>query len=212
MAPLEIEQRVTQLAAAAGVLVAPALSRQLASYFGLLAKWNKTLNLTGFELSRPSDAAIRRLLVEPLAAAALVPPSVSAAIDVGSGGGSPALPLKLLRPAIRFVLVESKARKGAFLREAIRHLELDHADVVTERFEEFATRPDRQVTADLVTLRAVRVDADRWSEIANVLRPGGRVLLFGTRDASPPVHPPFETASTLEVPGLDVLITAAVRR
>ena len=46
-------------------------------------------------------------------------------MDVGSGGGSPAIPLKLAAPAVALTMVEVKARKSAFLREAIRQLELD---------------------------------------------------------------------------------------
>jgi len=206
-----LDARVVRLAAEAGVEVGGTLAGQLAAYLGLLAKWNVTLNLTGFELDRPSDEAIRRLLVEPLAAAALVPVTVKVAVDVGSGGGSPALPLKLLRPSIQFVLVESKARKGAFLREAIRHLGIERAEIATERFEDFSARADRQASADLITVRAVRVDENRWLQMASVLGPGGCVLLFGTRASSPPVHLPFVAASTLEVPGSDVLITSAAR-
>jgi len=206
-----LDARLVRLAAEAGVDVGAALASQLGAYIGLLAKWNATLNLAGFQLDPPSDEAIRRLLVEPLAAAALVPPAVKVAIDVGSGGGSPAIPLQLLRPSLQFVLVESKERKSAFLREALRQLGIEHAEVATERFEDLSARADRQATADLVTVRGVRVDADRWRQMASVLRPGGRVILFGTRASSPPVYPPFETASALEVPGSDVLITAADR-
>ncbi len=56
-------------------------------------------------------------------------------IDLGSGGGSPAIPLKIARPEFALAMVESKGRKSAFLRDVIRQLSLSRAEVVTDRFE-----------------------------------------------------------------------------
>ncbi len=63
-------------------------------------------------------------------------------MDVGSGGGSPAIPLKLAVPRLRLTMVEAKARKSAFLREAVRHLGLEQRSVETARYEELLARPD----------------------------------------------------------------------
>ena len=52
-------------------------------------------------------------------------------VDVGSGGGSPAIPMALALPTIQLLMVESKTRKSVFLREAIRALDLAGADVAT---------------------------------------------------------------------------------
>ncbi|HZL96957.1 MAG TPA: RsmG family class I SAM-dependent methyltransferase [Vicinamibacterales bacterium] len=188
-----------------------AVAEQLASFVGLLAKWNATLNLTGFPLDPPSDEALNRLLIEPLAAAPLIPAHVKVAIDVGSGGGSPAIPLKLLRPVIQFILVESKTRKGAFLREAVRHLELGGVAVESSRFDALASRPEFQATADLLTVRAVRLDDEFWMPAATVLRRGGHVLLFGTQEAAPSLPPGFESAQSVQVQGTTAVITLARR-
>jgi 16S rRNA (guanine527-N7)-methyltransferase len=161
-----------------------ALVERLEIYLGLLAKWNKTVNLTGFGLDPPSDDAVMRLVVEPVIVAELVK-GFRAALDVGSGGGSPALPLKLALPEMRFILVESKSRKCAFLREAVRHLELDGVEVVNSRLEDL-TRSDPKPFVDLVTVRAVRLDGDLWAAIRALLLPqGGAVLHFGSLVTSP---------------------------
>lgn len=206
-----VAEQVVRVAGRAGVAVGGAEAERLAAYVGLLAKWNAKLNLTGFDqLEAPSDEAVARLLVEPLAAVALIPPTVQFAIDVGSGGGSPAIPLKLARPDVRFVLVESKARKGAFLREAVRHLELGGIEVVTSRFEDLAGRQELIAAADLVTVRAVRLDRNFWTTTATVLRPAGHVLLFGT--ASDPSLPSgFELVASVPVQGTTAVITLARR-
>ena len=152
------------------------------SYFALLKRWSARMNLTALPLDGPPDATIDRLFIEPLAAARYVPNSPLTWMDVGSGGGSPAIPLKLLRPQAKLTMVESKGRKAAFLREAIRTLELSGAEVQAVRFEELADSPP---VANLLTLRAVRTDAGLLSACRSALDNGGQLLLFHSVDSSP---------------------------
>jgi 16S rRNA (guanine527-N7)-methyltransferase len=79
------------------------------------------------------------------------PPRV---LDIGSGAGFPALPLKIYAPDIHLTLIESNHKKAAFLREVARALTLTNTNVITERAETLAAsqNPPR---ADVVTLRAV---------------------------------------------------------
>ena len=102
-------------------------------------------------------------------------------MDVGSGGGSPAIPLALAIPGIDLLLVESKTRKSVFLREAIRALELE-AGVATGRFEELLARPDLHEAHDLLTIRAVRVEPRVLMSLQAFVRPGGHVMLFRGTD------------------------------
>src|SRR3954467_11057735 len=100
----------------------------LEGYYRLLTHWNAKINLTALPLDPPTDETFDRLLVEPLGAAKQIPTHTPAIwFDLGSGGGSPAIPLKIARPSLRLTMIESKERKGAFLREAIRTLELSDA-------------------------------------------------------------------------------------
>ena len=75
-----------------------ALLTRLEIYYRLLSRWNTKINLTALPLEDLTDHAVDRLLIEPLAAARFVPESPLTWFDLGSGGGSPALPLKLVRP------------------------------------------------------------------------------------------------------------------
>ena len=148
------------------------------SYFSLLAKWNRTINLTALPLDPPTDEAIDRLFVEPIAASFLAG-SPDTIIDLGSGGGSPAIPFWLSidggRPAL--TMVESRSRKCAFLREAVRLQ--PNARVVEQRFEDLrSSNPDLLGTADIVTVRAVRLDDATRALIGDLLRPEGRVFHF----------------------------------
>ena len=115
----------------------------LEAYFRLLTKWNAT-DQPDFAATRgPTDETFDRLLVEPLCASKQIPmESASVWFDLGSGGGSPAIPLKMARPSLRLTMIESKERKAAFLREAMRMLGLMDAHVMNARFEDAAADPN----------------------------------------------------------------------
>jgi Predicted S-adenosylmethionine-dependent methyltransferase involved in bacterial cell division len=76
-------------------------------------------------------------------------------------------------------MVESKSRKSAFLNEVVRSLALTATDVLTIRIEEL-TRSVKAGHADLVTIRAVRIQEDLLQTVQVLLRPGGRLFLFGS--------------------------------
>ena len=162
----EIEQRLSAL----GMKPAAAQLEQLARYLSLLFAWNKRINLTGF---REVDGAISRLIAEPLLAARHV--CGTRLLDVGSGNGSPAIPLKIVLPHLSLRMVEARARKSAFLREAVRTLVLPDVRIETRRFEHLPADAER---ADMVSIRAVRLDDVIWEHLARLLAEDGRVLLF----------------------------------
>src|SRR4051812_32713562 len=130
----EFKERLSRRARRAGIAVPAGLSDRLWVYFQLLAKWNAKINLTGLDLDDPTPEAIDRLLIEPLLAAPHGDGARSL-MDIGSGGGWPALPLALALGNIKLTMVEVKTRKSVFLREAARQLELHDAVVVTARHE-----------------------------------------------------------------------------
>jgi 16S rRNA (guanine527-N7)-methyltransferase len=128
---------------------------------------------------------IDRLLTEPVIAAAQLRGSSGLLVDIGSGGGSPAIPLRIMSPALRLVMIESKARKSSFLREAVRQLNLPEAEVLTTRFEDAAASPDLAGKASWLSVRAVRADRTLWDSVAAIAAKDGRVLWF--RSAADPV-------------------------
>jgi 16S rRNA (guanine527-N7)-methyltransferase len=178
----DLPARIARRAAKAAVVLAPGLADSLNAYLALLARWNKKISLSAFELEPPSDDAIDRLIIEPLAAARHVLPADRLLMDVGSGGGSPALPLKLAVPALRCVLIEAKVRKAAFLREAVRHLNLADVHVENQRVEDLFRRDDLRSAADIVTVRAVRADPEFFGALKGFLKPDGRVFAFVARE------------------------------
>ena len=179
-----LEEPLLRRAAAAGLTVPVQLRSRLLAYYDLLLRWNSKINLTALT---DQDEGIDRLLLEPLAAAQFLPQGARL-IDLGSGGGSPAIPLALALKCDELVMVESKARKASFLREAVRHTRLN-ATVETARFEDLAALPAAGAF-DVVSMRAVRMDAGSLTAAARFLRVGGELALFvsrGTALAFPPV-------------------------
>jgi 16S rRNA (guanine527-N7)-methyltransferase len=182
---IEPAARIAERASRVGTTIETGVSQQLAEYLELLARWNRRINLTALKVDPPTDEAIDRLLIEPVVAAGRIEPSDRLAVDVGSGGGSPALPMKIAAPTVRMVLVESRVRKCAFLREAVRQLGLTEVSVENERVEDLATRSEFLGAADLVTMRAVAPSRELWGSMRGLLKPGGRLFWFGGRPGAP---------------------------
>ena len=197
MAPRGLRTRLLRRASKAGLFLPDPLAERLVAYYELLAHWNRKINLTALE---DPDAAIDRLLLEPVLAAKQFPPDPRALIDIGSGGGSPAIPLKLAAPHVQLTMVEVKARKSAFLREAIRHLALSDTRVENSRYEELLVRPELHEAYGVLTLRAVRVEPRILATLQAFVRPEGAVWLF--RGATGPeapsdLLPPLSWVSTV---------------
>jgi 16S rRNA (guanine527-N7)-methyltransferase len=108
--------------------------QKLLAFLDLLAKWNKTYNLTAI---RDPLQMISHHLLDSLAVLPHLPAGTLA--DVGSGGGLPGIPLAIAAPERRVTLNDANHKKAAFLQQAVIELKLANADVHTGRVE--AWRP-----------------------------------------------------------------------
>lgn len=179
MTSREFEDRLSERLRSANATLAPGVVEQLEAYYRLLERWNARINFTSLPLQSPTGETFDRLLVEPIVASSLVADSAQVWFDLGSGGGSPALPLKILRPRTRLVMVESKARKAAFLREATRALSLTDVHVENARFEDVAA--EAPLKAQLVTARAVKADKALFDSARALLGENGRLFWFRSK-------------------------------
>ena len=171
----DVAARLRELGQLAGLAVGAEHARRLAEYVALLLRWNERMNLTAL---RADDEGLARLVVEPLLAAQHIPRGAASLIDVGSGGGSPAIPIKIMRPELFLRMVEAKTRKAAFLREAVRRLNLVGAVVENCRHEDLRQREGLQEAHDILTVRGVRVDGGAAARLQRFVKPGGALLLF----------------------------------
>lgn len=105
---------------------------KLLAYLELLAKWNKTYNLTAI---RDPMQAVSHHLLDSLAVLHELSGHEGALVDVGSGAGLPGIPLAIAEPARRVTLNDANEKKGAFLRQAVIELGLRNTDVHVGRAE-----------------------------------------------------------------------------
>ena len=181
-----------------GAAISPDLAERLETYYRLLVVWNEKINLTGLRVAEFSPDAIDRLLIEPIVAARHVQTDAVRMLDAGSGGGSPAIPLAL-GTGLRLVMVEAKTRKSVFLREAVRALDMKDATVITARFEELLSRPELHEAHELLTIRAVRLEARTFMTLQAFVKPGGQLFLFrGSAGGDPhaALTPPLSWVAT----------------
>jgi 16S rRNA (guanine527-N7)-methyltransferase len=170
---------------------------KLLDYLDLLAKWNRTYNLTA--VRDPADMVPRHLL-DSLAVLPFVHGRSLA--DLGSGAGLPGIPLAIARPDIAVTLVESNGKKARFLREAIRSLPLANLAVAQVRVQ------DATGAFDTITARAFASLPDMLTWGGHLLAQDGRWLaLKGRADAAELGAVPQDFRVTavheLHVPGTD---------
>jgi len=118
-------------------------------YMRILLQWNEKLNLTAI---RDPLEILNRHFCESMFAAVSVPIESGRLADIGTGAGFPGIPLKILRSELELFLVESNIKKGTFLAEVLRDLELPNARVLISRYEELG---EELAPLDFVCARAV---------------------------------------------------------
>ncbi len=155
--------------------VEEAAQASLARLLALLLEWREA-GITGFA---SSEALVRGYFEEALALRAFLPPR-GPYLDVGSGGGTPALPLAVVSGASEWTLLEPRRTAVGFLELAIENLGItDRVRVVRCRLKNFLSQPEewnRMRKATAVTLRAVRLRKQEWKGLAQALRPEARVI------------------------------------
>ena len=156
----------------------PDLEAKFSAYLTLLQKWNAKTNLTSI---RDEEGILSRHFLESILAARSLPQGIATLLDFGSGAGFPGLPIALIRPEIEVTLAESQNKKAAFLREAIRVLDLptkvhaERAETLTQQF-------------DCVTLRAVDNMAAALPAAINLIAPNGILAILTTTTALPEIE------------------------
>lgn len=181
-----------------------AFSTPLLAYLALLARWNRTYNLTAV---RDPREMVTKHLLDSLAMHPFVDDLVRSGgqlADLGTGPGLPGIPLAIVKPGLRVALVESNGKKARFLREAVRQLGLQDVRVIESRIEAVA-EPGAfaAITARALATLPLIVELG-----GHLLAPGG--VLLAMKGAYPAeeiaaLPPGWEVAGShsLRVPGLD---------
>jgi 16S rRNA (guanine527-N7)-methyltransferase len=142
-------------------------------YLAELKKWSKKINLTAIKDER--DVVIKHVLDSLSYIYGFTPSPGLRLLDMGSGAGFPALPIKIAFPGISISMVESVKKKASFLRHIIRTLKLTETAVIDTRMEEIST--EFLSTFDIVTARAFSDMKSAILEGMPLLKPGGLMVL-----------------------------------
>ncbi|MBC7188571.1 MAG: 16S rRNA (guanine(527)-N(7))-methyltransferase RsmG [Calditrichaeota bacterium] len=146
----------------------------LGAYARLLLAWNRRVNLIarGDEpvlVSRHIAESLAFLATEDIAHGALV-------LDMGSGGGLPGIPMKIVRPDLQMVLLDAQRRKVLFLQEAVEALQLPGIQALCARAESLAALAEWRQKCDVVVARAVASLSLLWQWASPLL--GGQGMLI----------------------------------
>lgn len=157
-----------QAARSLGIEVDPGQAAALLRFESLLA--GRAIPL-GFVARSESPRLRQRHILDSLRAGAFVEPG-ELVCDLGSGAGLPGLPVAVVRPDVRVVLIEAHRRRAAFLELAVQELALGNAVVRHDRVEDVTDG------ADACLARAFAPIGRAWRLGAALLRPGGRLVYF----------------------------------
>jgi 16S rRNA (guanine527-N7)-methyltransferase len=142
-------------------------------YLVELEKWNRKINLTAI---RDEREIITKHFIDSFSyLKGFKPAPGMAMLDMGSGAGFPALPIKIAAPVLSVIMVESVRKKGAFLRHIIRTLRLEDVEVLDARTEMLL--PEHRARYNIVTARAFAEMGAVLKEGALFLKPGGLMIM-----------------------------------
>jgi 16S rRNA (guanine527-N7)-methyltransferase len=151
-------------------------------YAQTLLQWNQKINLTA--ITDPVEIAVKHFLdsVAPLA----VIPRNGTLLDIGTGGGFPGVPLKILRPQQPMVLIDGVRKKINFVKQVVRELHLERIEAIQSRAQELMRHHPDSGPFDIIVSRAL-ADAQTMIQLAApLLTPEGRLLLYkGSSESEP---------------------------
>ena len=139
-----------------GLPLNPRQVEQFEIYYQELANWNRRVNLTA--ITDYEEVQLKHFL-DSLTIVLVLKDEAWAKedfllLDVGTGAGIPGVPLKIILPEVRLMLLDSVAKKTTFLQHLVERLSLEHVEVLTGRAEDMAHEENYREHFNLVVSRA----------------------------------------------------------
>lgn len=182
--------------ATVGLTLSGAQLDQLRAYLDTLLLWNRKLSLVSQE---DPGQILDKHFADSLFVAGHCGERESI-VDLGSGGGFPALPVAIARPDTQVVLVESRGAKASFLEEARRIASIGNASVHHARIEALGREPEQRSRYQIATARALATSAEIASWAQPFLAPGGRIIALRSVGEIGASEPPNAREIRYELP------------
>jgi len=147
-------------------------------YLTALQRWNHTYNLTAV---KNEEEIIYRHFLDSLAFLPFLSGVAGPVLDLGTGAGFPGLPLALLLPAVRFLLVDARQKKTLFLQHVTRLLGLENVTILHLHLHKGNGSTELKEPVEVLVSRAVSVPDEVFPLAGEVLVPGGMLLLSSTK-------------------------------
>ncbi len=154
--------------------VTPQQVSSMARHRDELISWNDSINLTA--IRAPDKIRVKHFLDSLSCLIAMRGTAMGSVVDVGSGAGFPGIPIKILCPAIKLVLVESIGKKVAFCEHVVQALGLRDVQIVHDRAELVGHSPAHREAHDWAVARAVASLPVLVEYLLPLVRIGGCVL------------------------------------
>ncbi len=184
-------------AAQLGVKVHRQQAEQFSVHAKWLLEWNRKVNLTA--ITDPREVAIKHFIdaIAPLEHI----PSQGHLLDIGTGGGFPGLPLKIMRPKQTMTLIDSVRKKVNFVRHVIRQISLDEIEASHIRAEVLADTVSTEDKFDIIVCRALSDPLAAMELSTPLLASGGRIVLYqgpgSKNDADPDLRASIEIGKSV---------------
>ena len=134
-----------------GIVIDASVTALFSLHASELLTWNRKINLTA--ITDPREIAIRHFL-DSLTPAGCIPDR-GRLLDIGSGGGFPGIPLKILKPSVSALLIDGAGKKINFLKHALRTLGLHNIEARQMRAETLLKDPEYAACFDVIISRAL---------------------------------------------------------
>jgi 16S rRNA (guanine527-N7)-methyltransferase len=170
---MTIRKTLVEGAEVFGIAIAEKETDAFLVYIVELEKWSRKINLTA--IHDEQEIVIKHFIDSFSYIKGFDPFPGARLLDMGSGAGFPALPIKILYPDLQVTLVESVQKKASFLRHMVRTLALTGVDVLDKRIE--ALSADRWSAHDVVTARAFAKMEEALQLGVRFLKPHGIMVL-----------------------------------
>ncbi|SPF51371.1 Ribosomal RNA small subunit methyltransferase G 1 [Syntrophobacter sp. SbD1] len=185
----EFADLILEFTGKAGISITEKQALLLSRHIQIMLEWNPRLNLT--RITGPEEIIVKHLLDSILPAKFL--PKSGHALDIGTGAGFPGVPLKIVNPDLQIVLLDSSRKKVSFLAAMTAALGLKGIRPLHGRWQDFSKAEDQANKFDLITMRAVKLEAEHITGLAPaLLAPAGVLAWWGAGEERTAGHAEFE--------------------